>query len=166
MNTKARKSDSVTDESNSSKTYSASSKKSPKKQIRTKSNKTMYVGIDLHKKFLQVAIMDNDGNILQNDKVENNHQSIKKHFVDIPISANIVMESSSIWYDTYRFLTDQLKYKNVTLSNPYLTKAIAASKKKTDKIDAKILADLLRGGYIATCYVPDKKIQLIPKPTF
>ncbi len=95
--------------------------------------------------------MDNDGNILQNDKVENNHQSIKKHFVDIPISANIVMESSSIWYDTYRFLTDQLKYKNVTLSNPYLTKAIAASKKKTDKIDAKILADLLRGGYIATC---------------
>ena len=158
MNTKARKSDSVTDESNSSKTYSASSKKSPKKQIRTKSNKTMYVGIDLHKKFLQVAIMDNDGNILQNDKVENNHQSIKKHFVDIPISANIVMESSSIWYDTYRFLTDQLKYKNVTLSNPYLTKAIAASKKKTDRIDAKILADLLRGGYIATCYVPDKKI--------
>ena len=64
----------------------------------------------------------------------------------------------SVWYDTYRFLTDELKYKNVTLSNPYLTKAIAASKKKTDKIDARILADLLRGGYIAKCYVPNKKI--------
>ena len=49
------------------------------------------------------------------------------------------MESSSVWYGTYRFLTDELGYKNVTLSNPYLTKAIAASK-KTDKIDARILA--------------------------
>jgi transposase len=68
------------------------------------------------------------------------------------------MESSSVWYNTYRFLTDELGYKSVTLSNPYLTKAIAASKKKTDKIDAKILADLLRGEYIATCYVPNKKI--------
>ena len=31
----------------------------------------MYVGIDLHKKFLQVAIMDKDGKIQKNDKVEN-----------------------------------------------------------------------------------------------
>ncbi len=117
----------------------------------------MYVGIDLHKKFLQVATMNNDGKILQNIKVENTHESIRKHFTDIPIHANIVMESSSVWYNTYRFLTDELGYKNVTLSNPYLTKAIAASK-KTDKIDARILADLLRGGYIATCHIPNKKI--------
>ncbi len=101
--------------------------------------------------------MDNNGKILQNNKVDNTHESIKKHFANIPLYASIVMESSSVWYDTYRFMTDTLGYK-VTLSNPYLTKAIAASKKKTDKIDAKILADLLRGGYIATCYVPNKKI--------
>ena len=136
---------------------SSSSKKSPKKQIRGKKDKGMYVGIDLHKEFLQVATMDDDGKILQNIKVENTHESIRKHFTDIPIHANIVMESSSVWYGTYRFLTDKLGYKNVTLSNPYLTKVIAASKKKTDKIDAKILADLLRGGYIATCLCSKQK---------
>ncbi|MDI1495266.1 MAG: transposase [Cenarchaeum symbiont of Oopsacas minuta] len=37
------------------------------------------------------------------------------------------------------------------------TKAITASTKKTDKVDAQILADLLRGGYINKCYVPNKK---------
>lgn len=158
MNIERRNSDSIKNESNSKIRNSSSSKKSTKKQIRSKSKKSMYVGIDLHKKFLQVAVMDNDGKVLQNNKVDNTHESIKQHFVDIPIHANIVMESSSVWYNTYRFLTDELGYKNVTLSNPYLTKAIAASKKKTDKIDAKILADLLRGGYIATCYVPNKKI--------
>ncbi len=80
-------------------------------------------------------------------------------------SGNILQEYRfmPIWswshhqYNTYGFLTDELGYKNVTLSNPYLTKAIAASK-KTDKIDARILADLLRGGYIATCHITNKKI--------
>ncbi len=158
MNTKRRKSDSIKNKSSSKIRSLSSSKRIPKNQIRNKITKSMYVGIDLHKKFLQVAIMDNDGKVLQNNKVDNTHQSIKKYFSDIPIHANLVMESSSVWYDTYRFMTDELGYKNVTLSNPYLTKAIAASKKKTDKIDAKILADLLRGGYIATCYVPNKKI--------
>jgi len=158
VNTKRSNSDSIKNESSSKIRSSSSPKRIPKKQIGNKITKNMYVGIDLHKKFLQVAIMDNDGKILQNKKVDNTHHSIKKHFASIPLYASIVMESSSVWYDTYRFLTDELGYKNVTLSNPYLTKAIAASKKKTDKIDAKILADLLRGGYIATCYVPNKKI--------
>ena len=41
---------------------------------------------------------------------------------------------------------------------PAQTKAIAASKKKIDKIDAHALADLLRGGYIAESHVPDKGV--------
>ena len=67
------------------------------------------------------------------------------------------MESSSIWYRIFRYMTDELGL-DVILSNPYQTKAIAASKKKTDKIDARILADLYRGGYIAICHVLDKYI--------
>ena len=79
MNTKRRKSDSIGNESNSKIRNSSYSKKSPKKQIRVKKDKSMYVGIDLHKKFLQVATMNNDGKILQNIKVENTHESIRKH---------------------------------------------------------------------------------------
>ena len=47
---------------------------------------------------------------------------------------------------------------DVISSNPYQTKAMESSKKKTDKIDAKILVELLRGGYIAQCCVPNKEI--------
>ena len=47
---------------------------------------------------------------------------------------------------------------DVISSNHYQTKAMEYSKKKTDKIDAKILADLLRGGYIAQCYTSNKEI--------
>ncbi|MEM2759928.1 MAG: transposase [Nitrososphaerales archaeon] len=56
----------------------------------------------------------------------------------------------------YRLLSE--KY-HVILSNPVKTKAIASAKIKTDRIDAKILADLLRGGYIAECYVPDATVM-------
>ena len=44
---------------------------------------------------------------------------------------------------------------DVVLSDPYKTRLIAESKKKTDKVDALILADMLRGSYIAECYVPE-----------
>ncbi len=65
-------------------------------------------------------------------------------------------------------MTDDLGL-DVILSNTYHTKAIAASKKKTDKIDARIPADLYRGVYIATCHVQDKHIvdlrQLVRRRT-
>ena len=163
MNRKARNSDSIKNESGKSKIRKSPSKRVvskrtvPKKQIRDKARDIMYVGIDLHKQFLQVAVMNNKGRVTRNVKVKNTQEAIKQAFRKIPLSAKVVMESSSVWYGVYRFMTDELGY-DVVLSNPYLTKAIAASKKKTDKIDVKILADLLRGGYIATCFVPNEKI--------
>jgi transposase len=53
-------------------------------------------------------------------------------------------------------LSDEKKL-DVVLSNPLKTRAIASAKIKTDKLDAVKLANLLRGGYIATCYVPDRR---------
>jgi transposase len=119
----------------------------------------MYIGMDLHKNFLQIAIMDNYGNVLENSKIDNNHQKIDDFFKNVkPDNTKVVMETSSVWYDTYLYLTDKKKL-DVVLSNPIKTKAIASAKIKTDKVDAKVLADLLRGGYVATCYVPDKNVM-------
>lgn len=114
-----------------------------------------FVGIDLHKKFMQVALMDSGGKILQNRRVECDLTDIEKEFSRFPSGARYVLESSSVWYGMYRFLRDRLGL-DVMLSNPLATKRIAESKRKTDKVDAEILADLLRGGYIAGCYVPDE----------
>ena len=43
----------------------------------------------------------------------------------------------------------------VVVSNAVATKAIAEAKVKTDKVDAKILAQLLRAGFLATVWKPD-----------
>jgi len=42
----------------------------------------------------------------------------------------------------------------------YKTKLIAESKKKTDKVDAKVLADLARSNFLPTAYLPERKIPL------
>lgn len=123
---------------------------------KTPGNKPGYfVGIDLHKMFMQVAVMDSAGTVLRNDRVECSRKAVRKEFAKIPAGARYVVESSSVWYGMYRFLTDGLGL-DVMLSNPYTTKLIAQSKRKTDKVDAEVLADLLRGGYISGCYVPNE----------
>jgi hypothetical protein len=45
-----------------------------------------------------------------------------------------------------------------TLVNVRRTKVIAESKIKTDKLDARNLAQCLRTGFIATAYIPPKEI--------
>ena len=133
------------------------SKKKPRLQTKTKRMPSAYVGIDLHKKTLQIEVQDSQGNVMYNKKIKNTALSIRREFACIPRDARCVIESSSVWYEAFRFIRDDLGYE-VILSNSAQTKAIAASKKKTDKVDAYILADLLRGGYIAVSHVPDKEI--------
>ena len=84
---------------------------------------------------------------------------IEQEFSAFPKNAKYVLESSSVWYGVYRKLVGDLGL-DVILSNPYLTRLIAKSKKKTDRFDAHALADLLRGGCIHASYVlPPKTVE-------
>ena len=72
-------------------------------------------------------------------KIKNTVMSMRMEFTCIPRDAKCVIESSSVWYDVFRFTRDHLVYEMIH-SNPVQTKAIAASK-KTNKVDAHMLAD-------------------------
>jgi transposase len=49
---------------------------------------------------------------------------------------------------------------NVKLANPVKTRVIAEARVKTDKLDSKILAHLLRADLIAECYLPTREVRL------
>ena len=117
----------------------------------------MFVGLDVHKKFTQVAIVDNDGVIQKQERIENQPRLIEAFSQGLS-DTEIVLESLSTWYWLYEILSKKHK---VTLSNPVKTKAIASVKLKTAKVDALILANLLRGGFIAECYVPSRGIMTL-----
>ena len=123
---------------------------------------SMFVGMDLHKNYLQIAVMNDKGNVLENSRINNDVKQVGRFFDENIKKSNekvrVVMESSSVWYNIYSYLSEE-KHLNVVLSNPIKTRAIASAKIKTDKLDAAKLANLLRGGYIAECYVPDRRIM-------
>src|SRR5438552_7267472 len=120
----------------------------------------MFVGLDLHKNYLQAAVMDDQGRVLSQERIPNKDDSIEE-FTRKTLKdshAEIVIESSSTWYHVYELLS-QKENCHVVLSNPVKTKAIASAKVKTDKVDALTLANLLRTGYIPESYIPPRHIM-------
>ena len=129
----------------------------PCDKIERRHRGTVYVGFDLHKAFLHVAAIDSDG-LLVDKRVENTFEDIQREFSRYPKKTEYVIESSSVWRAVYRFMTEKMGL-NVVLSNPYQTWLIAKSKNKTDKRDARALAELLKAKMIQTCYVPTGEIM-------
>jgi transposase len=116
----------------------------------------MIAGVDLHKSSTNIAVMDDEGHVIKEVKIKSNPDELMNFSESLPANSDIVIESSSTWYWAYRILSER---HHVVLSNPLKTKAIASAKAKTDKIDALTLANLLRGGYIAECYIPSNELM-------
>lgn len=86
-------------------------------------NDTMYIGMDLHKNFLQIAVMDNNGKLLENSRIENDHKHISNFFKNVNSdNTKVVMESSNVWYDTYRYLSDEKGFDVIKEFKFYWTK--------------------------------------------
>jgi len=117
-----------------------------------------YVGVDVGKTRCRAAIMDEKGSIEKEFFFENSNKGIANLLLTLNNKDRVVMESTgNLWLNIY----DTLDKRNikVVLANPLKTKAIASAKVKTDKLDARILAHLLRADLIAESYVPQGNIR-------
>jgi len=126
----------------------------------------LYMGIDLHKRYLFSTVIDKNGREVERARVENKKCSILAYIeqikeVDEDIRAVVEATSnSSKLYDELEDVVD-----NICLANPLKTKAIASARIKTDKVDSKILALLLRADLIAKAHMPDKTTREIRELT-
>jgi transposase len=120
--------------------------------------RTTYVGMDIHKNFIQAAAMDEQGNILKEQKFKTTNAEIKRFVHSLNTQKiHAAIESTCTWYHVYQAL-DALGVQT-TLVNVRRTKVIAESKIKTDPLDAKNIAHCLRTGFIATAYIPPKPVM-------
>lgn len=108
------------------------------------------VGIDAHKNFSQGCILDEKGNVILEQKFRNEPHNMDMFLLNVSKDSKIALESSSCWQYIYDYLVDAGYY--VVLANPARIRLIAESRKKTDKHDAKILADLLRTNMLPKSY--------------
>ncbi len=123
-------------------------------EVKNKMEK-LYGGIDIRKENLAGCIMDENGNISREHNFPFTREAIERFLYGIPNSEiTIAIETCGLWRGAYKVLTE-LGYK-VKLANPKKTHDIACNK-KTDKVDAHILADLLRTKYLPEVWIPDEK---------
>jgi len=116
-----------------------------------------YVGLDVHKAYCQAAILDEQGELVAEKKIQTDERGFKQLAKAIEKGSSIVMEASCSFYTPYEYFAG--RGYDVKVAHPKNVKAIASSKVKTDKIDARILADLLRADLIPESYVPDRGIR-------
>jgi transposase len=118
---------------------------------------SMYAALDLHERSVQCVVKDEDGRIIKELKSEKDEDAILG-FLD-GTNASVVMESGRNHQHIYDVLKD--RGYDVTVAHPLMVKAIAYARVKSDKVDARMLADLLRARMIPESYVPGRDIREI-----
>ena len=116
----------------------------------------MYVGLDVHKKYIDATAVDENGRVVKTGKFKYCRNGFEDFFRGID-DAKVSIEASSCWEPAYRLL-EEMGY-GVKLAHPLKTRLIADARIKTDSRDSEALARLLSMDWLPTSYVPPRDIQ-------
>ncbi len=125
-----------------------------------RNKRSISVGIDIHKKRYQACLKDEKGRVVEELSIPNDTGGVEQlgSLLASYGEARIALESTgNLWTRVYDKLSQQ-GFK-VILANPYETRIIAEAKIKNDKMDARVLADLVRADLIAESYVPSIEVR-------
>ena len=112
-----------------------------------------YMGIDHHKQYSYITLMDESGEVLRSERVANLRSEVEEFLSGVD-DAKAVIEAGRSSYTMVDLLEDL--GVEVTVAHPHEVKLIARAKIKTDKRDSKILAHLLRTDLIPEVYKRSK----------
>ena len=115
------------------------------------------IGVDYHKKFSYLVVKNESGKILRSGQVNNFKANGSSWLGPFASDSKAVLESCRNWCVMHDWLEDIVD--DVILANPFKVKAIAEAKIKTDKIDATVLADLLRADLIPQAYIAKRPVR-------
>src|SRR5215831_5114548 len=116
-----------------------------------------YIGFDIHKKAISFCAKAQEGTILEEGAIPALRNKLLAWAKARPRPWIGAMEATLFtgWiYDLLKPLAQELK-----VAHPPMLKAIAAAKKKNDKVDARMIADLLRCNLLPQCYMAPVAIR-------
>ncbi len=119
-----------------------------------------YVGLDIHKEVVEYCILDAAGKKLDGGRIPCEH-SVLVNFAKKVLAKGdcLAMEATTNTWSIVDILEPFVA--KIVVGNPLKTKAIAEAKIKTDKIDAMILAQLLRCDFLPSVWIPDQKTRVL-----
>ncbi len=118
---------------------------------------SVYVGIDVHRKRSQVAVVTGDGTVELNKNVVNGSEPMLRLIGDLPAGTPVAFEAAFGWGWLARLLEDY--GFEAHLVHPLRCKAIASARLKNDKVDAATLAQLLRADLLPEAWIAPAEVR-------
>jgi hypothetical protein len=116
-----------------------------------------YIGLDVHKRTISYCVKDGSGAIQGEGTLPATRAELDRWMKTLPQPWTAAMEATVFTGWIY----DHLKPHAAALkvAHPLMLRAIAASKKKNDRIDAKKICDCLRCDFLPECYMASTAIR-------
>jgi transposase len=111
-----------------------------------------FIGVDLHKKVITVCVMGQDLKVLARKTLYCNQPDQVAEFFRQHRPFKVVVEATAS-YSWFVGLLEPLA-EEIVLANPKKLRVIAESTKKTDRLDAQVLAEFLARDMIPRAYMP------------
>src|ERR1700746_3085827 len=116
-----------------------------------------YIGLDVHKKTISYCVKDVSGRIQLEGKVGSTRRELDCWMKTLPRPWTVAMEATIFTGWIYDHLLPHAA--QVKVAHPLMLRAIAAAKKKNDRIDAGKIADCLRCDFLPECHMASTEIR-------
>jgi transposase len=116
-----------------------------------------YIGLDVHKKTISYCVKDASGQVRQEGKIGATRCELDDWMKTLPQSWSVAMEATIFTGWIYDHLLPHAE--QVKVAHPLMLHAIAAAKKKNDRIDAGKIADCLRCDSLPECHMAPTAIR-------
>ena len=116
-----------------------------------------FIGLDVHKKTISYCVKDAAGRVYQEGKIGSTRRELDEWIRTMPQPRTIAMEATIFTGWIYDHLLPHAE--KVKVAHPLMLRAIAAAKKKNDRIDAGKIADCLRCDFLPECHMASTEIR-------
>jgi transposase len=116
-----------------------------------------YIGLDVHKRTISYCVKDVTGKIFCEGKMPATRLDVDRWMKTLPQPWTAAMEATVFTGWIYDYLRPHAAALKV--AHPLMLRAIAAAKKKNDRIDASKICDCLRCDFLPECYMASTAIR-------
>lgn len=122
-----------------------------------------FIGLDVHKTVIEACVIDEEGKRLFRRRMDCTREVLLQFAESLTKEDSVALEVTTNAWAVAELL--QPFVGRVVVSKPMKTKAIAEAKVKTDKVDAEVLAQLLRCDYLPGVWIPDQETRSLRQLT-
>ena len=118
------------------------------------------IGIDLHKRYSVVCIIDDTGRIVAEERIEHAFSERFGQLLGAHAPCQAAFEATMNWGWLHELLDAIPGVERIVMANPLHVRLIAAAQVKTDTVDARKLAQLRRANLLPASHIPDRATRL------